>query len=261
MLLTQENYHSPEANAEYISASQIKTAIDCESRWWAEINGLYKREIEAFREGHYFETMLTGTEDEKALFQSQNPGMFSSTGATKGQLKANYKKVENAIAAIQRQDLFNRIILNSEKQVIMVGEIAGAKVKMMCDLMMNKSKSIYDFKAMANFKNIFSEKHGVYQSWWKAYNYDIQMAVYSEISIQNGNFTDNSAYGLIAATKAENADVVALKFLQETMDAARQDMIYTIGRMLDIKAGDEPDSCGVCPWCLSQKKITEFTEV
>ena len=57
-------------------------------------------------------------------------------------------------------------------------------------------------------------------------------------------------------------DVQALTFGDEIMNAAAADTEYTLDRMDKILAGsEEPQSCGVCPWCLCHKKITAFTEI
>lgn len=261
MKLTQANYHDLESNKAYLSASQIKQAIQCESAWAATVRGDYKLESSGFLEGHYFELMLTAGPDEIALFQSQNPEMFSSTGATKGQLKANFKKVESAIEAVWRQDLLMQIINNADKQVIMTGEIQGVPVKAMVDLMLPKSKSIYDLKAMANFNRAYSEQAEMYVDWFMNYRYDVQMWIYAELARQNGFVTDTSKYGLIAASKQENSDVKALVFGPASMQNAESDALYVIGRIERIREGEEPIACGKCPWCLSQKVISQFEEV
>ena len=43
MILTRENYHSLEANKEYMGVSQVKTFIDCQARGLAEVKGEYVR--------------------------------------------------------------------------------------------------------------------------------------------------------------------------------------------------------------------------
>ena len=261
MKLNKSNYHDLESNKSYLSASQIKLAMQCESAWAASVRGDYKLESSGFAEGIWFEKYLTGTDDDIALFQSQNPGMFSSQGATKGQLKSNFMKVGYAIEAVQRQDLLMQIIQNADKQVIMTGEIQGVPVKAMVDLMLPKSKSIYDLKCMANFNRAYSEQAEMYQEWYLNYNYHVQMYIYAELARQNGLVTDTSKYGLIAASKQEVSDVKALVFGKDTMQAAESGVVYTIGRMKDIRAGDEPNRCGRCAWCLQNKVITEFEEV
>jgi len=261
MLLTEENYHSQEANTEYISASQIKTACKCEAKWWAEITGKYKQKFKnAFLEGHYFETMLTGNDNDIALFQSQNPEMFSTRGISKGELKSNFLKVQCAIDAVKRQEMLIKIIANAKNQTIMTGEILGVKIKTMTDLNMPKSKSIYDLKAMRDFKNVYSEQDEEYQEWWKFWHYDIQLWLYREIAKQNGFYDENkSRYGLIGASKQEHSDVKPIVFSEETLDAAGQTALYELQRMKDIKAGlILPERCECCEYCKLTKIIKEF---
>ena len=79
-----------------------------------------------------------------------------------------------------------------------------------------------------------------------------------EIARQNGLVVPR--VGLIAAAK-DNADVQALVFGRETMEAAEADARYTIESMSAILRGDEPGACMHCRWCVGQKIITEFEEV
>lgn len=260
MILTQENYHSPEARALWLSSSAIKTAKRCEEQWYAEHTGVMvvDEDKEAFKLGHYFETMLTGTSDEIALFQSKNPDMFSSTGKTKGQLKATYKSVDECVEAVRRQPYLMEIINRCETQKILTGEIDGFPVRVMMDLL-DVDGSIYDLKAMKDFKSIYSEEDGTYVEWWQAWDYAMQMWVYREICAQNGITVPR--VGLIAVSKS-NADIKAISFSEDTMNAAGADVHYTIGRMKDILNGRSfPIDCGHCSWCVKKRRITEFEEV
>lgn len=257
MILTQENYHSAEARSLWLSASAIKTAKKCESQWYAEHTGalVVDEDKEAFKLGHYFETMLTGTSDEIALFQSKNPDMFSSTGKTKWQLKATYKSVDECVEAVRRQPYLMDIINRSRKQKILTGTIDGVPVRVMMDLL-DVDGSIYDLKAMKDFKPVYSEEYGGYVEWWQAWEYAMQMWVYREICFQNGILVPRT--GLIAVSKT-NADIKAISFCDDTMSAAGADVRYTIGRMADILNGmEEPIECDICDWCIKNRTITEF---
>lgn len=248
MILTPENYHSPEAKALWISSSDIKKAHRCEAAWAAGESEDENKS--AFLFGHLFEALVTGEEYE-------NPFLYSSRGPTKGQLKSEFQPAQEMADAVRRSRFLCEIIDRCRKQVIMTGVIGGLPVRVMCDLL-DIDGSIYDFKSTASFDPKWDDVQDAYRDWWAVWDYPIQMWVYREIARQNGIVVPH--VGLIGASKA-NCDVQALRFTRETMEAAEADATYTIGRMAAIKAGDKPVECGFCKHCIGQKIITEFEEV
>lgn len=132
MILTAENYYSQEANREYMSVSQYKTLfgtfgkVACEARAIAELNGEWEQEkTTALLVGSYVDAHFEGT---LALFRAQNPELFTKAG----QLKAEFRKAEEIIARIERDSYFMKF-MSGQKQVIMTGEIGGAKWKIKVD--------------------------------------------------------------------------------------------------------------------------------
>ena len=260
MILTQENYHSAEARQLWLSASAVKQAKRCEANWYAHHTGkiVEDENKEAFKAGHYFETLLTGTDDDIALFQSQNPDLFSSRGATKGELKSAYQNITTCVEAVKKQPFLMDIIRRSEKQRILTGVIEGVPVRIMMDLL-DTDGSVYDLKCMKDFDAIWNPVEECKEAWFQYWDYPMQLWIYREICRQNGIFVPR--VGLIASAKS-NAGIDAITFCSETMDAAGADARYTIGRMRDIKNGMAlPIECEKCSWCVSRQIITEFTEV
>ena len=132
MILTAENYYSKEADREYLSVSQYKNFIGtagiegCEARALAKLNGVWtdKKSI-ALLVGSYVDSHFEGT---LPLFKAQNPEIFTRQGS----LLAEYKRAEEIINRIERDDYFMKF-MSGEKQVIMTGEIAGVKWKIKMD--------------------------------------------------------------------------------------------------------------------------------
>lgn len=247
-VLTQSNYHSPEAKARWLSSSDVKKAMRCEAAW---IGGDVEDEDKnAFIFGHLFEALLTGEEYE-------NPLVYSSKGPTKGQVKAEYKPAYEMAEAVRRSPELAKIIDRSRKQVIMTGEIGGLPFRVMCDLM-DVDGSIYDIKSARSFSPQYDEDRAAYRDWWAAWEYPVQLWIYREIARQNG--VDVPHVGLIAASK-QNADVQALVFSRETMEAVEADARYAIDRIAAIRDGDLPMKCEHCQWCIDHKEITDFEEV
>ena len=65
MLLTRDNYYTPEADQEYFSCSQYQSFCECEAKAMAKIEGRWQDEpTEALLVGNYFHTYFEGPEAE-----------------------------------------------------------------------------------------------------------------------------------------------------------------------------------------------------
>ena len=256
--LTQENYFSQEADLEYMSVSQYKSFKQCSSKTIALIKSeTSAEEKESYLEGHLFETLIAGDID---LFMMQHPEMVSSRGATKGELKANFKKVVIAANKIKNQKFIMDIVNRCEKQVIMTGVINGVKVKCCADLLDKETGNIYDLKCMANFNETWDKENKCYIPWYYYYGYVLQMAVYQEIARQN--FGKNFETHLIAATKEDIPDMDAIHFDNNLLELELKEFSNNIVYYDKIKKGTElAIPCGTCDYCKSNKKIKDFREV
>lgn len=255
MQLTQENYYSKEADLEYMSVSQYKLFNECEAKALATIQGQEDATFKsAYLEGQLFENLVAG---DKNLFIAKHPELISSKGPTAGQLKSEYKKVLNAAEKFNSQEFFRNIIDNSEKQVILTGEISGIKIKCCLDLFNKTIKDITDIKCMKDFKEQWSKEGKMYIPWYYAYDYVLQLAVYKEIVRQNFNIDCNTH--LIAATKEEVPDIQALHFDSNLLDLELETFKNNIIRYNDIKLGKiNPTNCGCCDFCKKVKTIEKF---
>lgn len=258
MKLNSQNYFSKEADLEYISVSQYKSFRECQSKTMALLNSETDETTkESYLEGHLFETLIAGDID---LFFMQHPEMVSSRGATKGELKANFKKVVNAANRIKEQKFIMDIVNKCEKQVIMTGVINGIKVKCCADLLDKETGNIYDFKCMANFNETWNKENKCYMPWYYYYGYVLQMAVYQEIARQN--FGKVFETHLIAATKEDEPDISALHFDNELLKLELDEFSNNIIYYDKIKKGLEtPKSCNHCEFCKKNKIIINFEEV
>lgn len=254
MNLTHDNYFSSEMMMEYMSTSQFKSFEQCESAALAELQGKLEIDKDCYREGHYFEACLNGTEE---LFLAQNPSMVSSKGATKGDLKANFRKVQGAVEAFKKQPMFMDKISQCEKQVIVTGTIAGLKFKGCVDFLNMETFEGYDTKAMANFKKVWSDSDRAYVNWYFAYGYHYQASLYQELIRQT--FGKSGAQRILAVTKEDTPDVMAIEFTQERLDGAMSIIAEYAPRYDKIKRGlIQPESCGSCAYCKQHKIVTEF---
>lgn len=247
--LTPEIYHD---DKEYISSSYLKKLWKCEYAALNEPN----EDKECFKEGRLFEVLVSGTNEEKEKFFAENTDMLASTGKNKGQLKSNYAVVVNAANTVRKQKMLADIIDVCDKQVIMVGEINGVKVKAMYDLINLKTGDIFDLKCMANFTDKYMLKTEQYASWWECYGYHIQMYLYREIARQNG--IPDGRTGLIAASKQTVPEIKAIIFSDGMLGYAEGITKQLIDRHIELLNGENPERCEMCEFCRKTAVIDEF---
>ena len=258
MNLNTENYFSQEADLTYMSVSQYKEFKKCPAKAMSLLNSeTSAEEKQAFLEGHLFETIIAGDID---LFMMQHPELIASRGTTKGELKANFKKVVLAANKIKNQKFIMDIVNKCEKQVIMTGVINDVKVKCCADLLDKETGNIYDLKCMANFNEFWDKENKCYMPWYYYYGYVLQMAVYQEIARQN--FSKKFETYLISATKEDEADIDAIQFDNKLLEIELKEFSDNIIHFDRIKKGFEPAiGCDSCDYCKKHKKILEFREV
>ena len=152
MVLTPENYYSPEANFEYMSVSQFKDfsgtygQVGCEARAMAKLRGEYQEEkTTALLVGSYVDSYFEGPESLER-FKSENPEIFTQ----KGELRAEYKKADTIIQRIESDEYFMQC-MSGEKQVIMTAEIFGIPWKIKIDSYV-KDIVITDLKIVESIK-------------------------------------------------------------------------------------------------------------
>ena len=253
MILTPENYYSAEANKEYMSVSQYKTfcgtfgKVACEARAMAELNEEWEQEkTTALLVGSYVDAHFEGTLD---LFQAQNPELFTK----KGELKAEYKKAEEIINRIERDEYFMKF-MSGEKQVIMTGEIVGAKWKIKVDSLV-RDICIVDLKIMKALRDVFRTHDSDHMGFVEYWGYDIQGAVYQEIVRQNTGKT--LPFFIAAASKEKETDIEIIQIDDAHLRECLLMVESNVPKILALKNGDfEPIRCETCDYCKHTKVLT-----
>lgn len=241
-MITSENYFSRENQMKYFGASQFKSFCSCEAAALAEIMGEYvPEETAALLVGSYVDAHFEGTLD---VFKAQNPVIFTQ----RGELKSEYKRAEQIIQRLERDELFMRY-MSGEKQVIMTGELFGYSWKIKIDSYL-KGQAIVDLKIMKDFAPIWVEGQGKIP-FIEAWGYDIQGAIYQAVE-------DNSLPFIIAgATKEPVTDLNLFSVPQSKLDIALKIIEAQIDRFADIKAGlIQPMRCEKCDYCKETKVLT-----
>lgn len=241
MILTAENYYSPEANMAYFSTSQIKTFADCPSRALAELRGEYVRpESAALLVGSYVDAYFEGTLDK---FVTEHPEIFKRDGT----LKAEYFHANEMIARAEEDPIFMEY-MHGEKQVIRTGEIDGYPFKIKMDVC--HPERIVDLKTCADFNPVYKPGQGR-MTFIEAYSYTLQGAIYQAIEGHNKPFYIN------AITKEKSPDIAVVGIGQEYMDMEMKLLKQNLPFYDAIKQGIiEPVRCEHCAWCKATRKLT-----
>lgn len=255
MILTAENYYSKEADMEYLSASQYKKfagclgRLGCEAQAIAELKGEWEeKKSTALLVGSYVDAHFEGTLD---LFKAQNQEIFTKQGA----LKSEYRRAEEVINRIERDPYF-MAHMAGEKQVIMTGELFGAKWKIKMDSYF-PDRLIVDLKTMKSLGERFYSADFGNMDFIRNWGYDIQGAIYQKIvEINTGK---KLPFKIAAVSKEEYPDIDIIQVEQTLLDAALAEVEKNVPKILALKKGEyDPVRCEKrdCNYCKHTKVLT-----
>ena len=253
MELLEENYYGKEANLKYMSVSQFKDfngtygKMACE---FAAMEKLHERwmpeKSTALLVGSYVDSYFEGSLER---FKEENPELFTQ----RGELKSSYKKAEEVIARIERDDYFLKY-MSGEKQRIMTGEIDGVDWKIKMDSYI-EGVAIVDLKVMESISKLKWVPDIGYLDFVRYWGYDIQGAVYQEIVYQNTG--KRLPFYIAAATKENEPDIRIIQITQNYLDEAMQVVKTNLPRIIRVKNGEtKPDKCDTCDCCRHNRILT-----
>lgn len=252
--LTNDNYYSAEADAEYMSVSQFKDfkgtwgIKGCEFMAMERLRGEYpEKKGLPLLVGGYVDAWFEGTIEK---YKAEHPEIIKKDGT----LKADFVQADYIIERVQRDPMF-MYYMSGEKQVIMTGDIAGIKWKIKIDSLL--PDTIVDLKVMSQIdRNKWVEDIGEYLDFVRYWGYDIQGAVYQEIVRQN---TGNKLPFVIAAvTKEDEPNIELIEVDQVYLDDALNRVKRESPLVSDLKLGlSEPEKCGICGCCRKNKVLLE----
>lgn len=248
MKLNNNNYYSQKANQAYFSVSQIKDFLKCESYAMAKIEGEWTEPPStAMLIGSYVDSYFEGTLE---TFKEHTPELFKKDGT----LKSDYLKAENIIERVKKDDLFMKC-MSGQKQVIMTGELFGAKWKIKIDSYI-PHEAIVDLKVIQKLRDV-SYKNGWKQSFIEKWGYDLQLGIYQEIVRQN---TGEMLPCIIAAVdKQEYPDIDCILIPNDQLEFQRKELRWKMQRIIDVKNYNaEPARCGICDYCRATKKLEKL---
>lgn len=252
MILTSENYFSKEADKEYLSVSQYKNfmgtlgKVACEAEAMALLNGEWEKEkTTALMVGSYVDAHFEGTLD---LFRAQNPEIFTKQGS----LKADYRKAEEIINRIERDQLFMKY-MSGKKQVIMTADMFGAKWKIKIDSYL-EDRAIVDLKVMKELHKAEYTKDYGYMDFIQYWGYDIQGAVYQEVVYRNTG--KRLPFFIAAASKEKETDIELIWISDDHLQEKLVEVEHNTPKILALKSGEvEPIRCCTCDYCKHTKVL------
>lgn len=258
MELNHKNYFSKEAEALYMGSSSFK-AWDifhggCEAKQLAIRNGEYTEEgNDAFLLGSYVHAWNQGELD---TFIIEHPELFSSRGATKGQLLAKYAIGDKMIDVLKRDPLVQKFREGAEKEVIFTGQIDGVDFKIQVDILNIEKGYFADLKTTkdlsATYWNNNSKQH---ETFIEKYDYFTQFAIYAEILRQNLKMDTYLRPYVIAVDKTAMPDHEIIDMGTSWIPDKLEEIKSRLPRIMSVRNGlEEPIACGKCDYCKSIKK-------
>lgn len=260
-ILTPESYYTRTADKIYCSASQYLNIIGrpavpgCEARAMAELNGEYEQETtKAMLIGSILDTLWELSDlditEKLNIIADKFPECVSTRGATKGELKNEYKQAIQLYQRTLKDELFCQF-MSGKKQVIMTGEIEGLPFKIKMDSYI-PDVAIVDLKttqdASRNFRKYIADS-GNRETFYRAMGYDIQLAIYREIVRQNIGKTLRCYLACIDKNSHPLPQIIELT--PKMLDDALETVKANIPTIKLLKSGEITNyvRCEECDYC------------
>jgi hypothetical protein len=254
MILTQENYHSRDANWIYMGSSQYLDFTGrparpaCPAAALAQLKGEWPYEItNALLIGQYVDAHFSGTLD---IFKAQHPEILR----TYGLLKSGFELAERMIVRCERDEYFMKF-LSGGSQVIMTAEMFGCLWKIKIDNYIQE-KMIVDLKTTRSINKLYSLPDYAPCLFIEYWGYDTQMAIYQKVvELATGN---QLPVYIAAVSKEPEPDIEIIQIDQQRMDTRLMEVEDKIRSVLDMKAGVvEAPRCNACNFCRNTKILNE----
>ena len=143
----------------------------------------------------------------------------------------------------------------AKKQTIWTGKIAGVPFKAKLDIY-SKGIAINDLKVLKTVTN----KQGEFYDFITPWGYDIQLAIYQELVLQNTG--EKLPCFICAVTKESPINSVIVNIPQVILDKALYKVESNSVRYYNIMTKKiEAVGCGKCKHCIEQKRYTNHINV
>lgn len=249
LILTNQNYHSTEANKQYMSNSQYKDFKKCEAAAMAKIGGWSETGPNAFGVGSYVHAAFEGNLDD---YRVENANVIFNS---KGKPYADYDKADDMIRAL-RTDPFCMFALQGEKEVIISAEFAGAMWKAKIDSYNPDKNRFSDIKTVKSIREKCWDNELGYVSFVEAYRYTTQMAIYAEVEKRYAQREEWLEPLIVAVSKEDVPDKAVIGFTENDIQREIEDIEANMPHIMNVKNGlVEPTRCEKCRYCRESKKL------
>lgn len=251
MILTPENYHSPESNMAFMSVSSYKNYLSCEAMALAQDNGTWNQpqSVDCLV-GSYIHAWNEGPEA-VAKFKAETPEMFTQ----KGEMKAQFKFADTMIDRLANDPMCS-YMLEGSKEVILTAEMFGSKWKIKVDTL-KTDDCIIDLKTTRSiWETYWNPYYQCRVSFIEEYKYFLQLAVYREVErLAAGRSKALPAY-IVAVSKETPPDIAVISLDEPNRFVHELSQIEArMPRILQVKAGEVvPTRCGKCSFCRGSKR-------
>jgi hypothetical protein len=252
MNLTVEQYYSKQANEDFMSVSQFKDFISCEARAMAKLEGWEEPNRDAFLVGNYVHSAFDGTLEQ---FREKHPEIYSSRGASKGELKSEYKLADTMIEKVKGDSLCMNMLEGKHEQIVL-GNLFGVSWKARIDVVNVEEGRIVDLKTVKNIRErIWNIQTSRYESFVEAYGYHLQMAVYQEIEWRDRKGYEKLEPFIVAVSKEDVPDLQVICFDDNTIKQQLEFVEQKLPRIMEVKKYKTlARRCEKCRFCRETKR-------
>ena len=245
MELNEMNYFSHEADAEFFSASQIKSFKKCEAATMAQLEGRYLREMsQALMVGQYVDAALTG---DLAEWKLAHPEILKRDGT----LKAEFLQASEMVGRANKDKLFMDFMKGDHQTILKAPILGGYWFKAKFDVL--AKDRIVDLKTVRDFSSVYMPGQGRVD-FATAWDWPLQMAIYQKIYEEVSG--ERMPCYLAVITKETPPDIRIVQIEQERMDAELAWLEQALPRFEAVKSGAiDPERCEACAWCRQSRVL------
>jgi len=256
MTLTSDTYHSPQADAAYLSNSQWKRWLKCPMAEAAKQRGEWTEPPSmAMLAGTLVDRELLGGSIEE-LPAADQERLYTK----KGELRADFREAQLLADRFRADPTFAAFRGAAQTHVILTGTIGGLPWRGELDLLLDDGSDpvlIADVKTTASFEDQWTHDpltdRNVKVPWYDAWGYWRQAAIYRELWHQANPERPMPECMLFAGQKGEPFGLQRVLLTNETrLDGEMARIAELAERVQGYREGRDVWACGKCDYCLAR---------
>jgi len=253
--ITLSNYHSPEIEREWLSASQLMAWRHCEAAAAARyLHGMpaVSAETGAQLTGRYLAARWAGEEHFRDLVAA-TPELFRRDGG----LRAEFAQCEEMYARTAADTVFRHYLTGTHWRII-AGELFGVPWKSRIEVDNEEENFVTDLMVCRDFAPVWQPETGSRVPFYAARNAYLRLGLH-QLAVRQATGREPELY-LAAVTRQTPADLKVVAF---NNPAARQVIAEELAlaaeqvrRIKAIRNGDQvPRRCNCCDHCRATRQL------